>query len=147
MTAVPPRHHALVQMEIAMKERRTSSRTRSFLQGRLFYNRRRSSVDCLVRDYSAEGAKLKLSETVAVPEVMELYIPNRDEIHRARVEWRSGDEMGVSFAGEDAPSIAPGMPLADAGARLLALEQDVAALKRAISELRAEIRKYHGESA
>ncbi|MGH6769753.1 MAG: PilZ domain-containing protein, partial [Xanthobacteraceae bacterium] len=106
----------------------------------------RSSVDCLVRDYSTVGARLKLSETVVVPEMMELYIPNREEIRRARVEWRSGDEMGVSFVVEDAPSIAPGMPPADAGARLAALEQEVAALKRAIVELRAEIRRHHGES-
>jgi hypothetical protein len=133
-------------MGFAMKERRKSSRTKSFLQGRIFYNRRRSSVDCLVRDYSTIGARLTLSETVAVPELMELYIPNREEIRRARVEWRSGDEMGVSFVLEDAPSIAPGMPSADAGARLVALEQEVAALKRAIAELRAEIRRHHGES-
>ena len=38
--------------EAAVKERRTSARKRSFLQGRIYYHQRRSSVDCLVRDIS-----------------------------------------------------------------------------------------------
>jgi hypothetical protein len=70
-------------------ERRTLTRQKSFLQGRIYFNNRRSSIDCLVRDYSETGARLKLSETVTVPEVMELYIPIAKR-HRARVEWRSG---------------------------------------------------------
>jgi hypothetical protein len=91
-----------------VKERRLSARQKSFLQGRIYFNNRRSSVDCLVRDYSETGARLKFSETITVPEAIELYLPNREEIHRARVEWRSGNEMGVSF-GEEArsPSLAP----------------------------------------
>ena len=83
-----------------MSERRLISRKRSLLQGRIFYNNRRSSVDCLIRDISDTGAKLKFSESIAVPEAMELYIPNKEEIRRARVQWRAGDEMGVAF-GDD----------------------------------------------
>ena len=91
-----------------MKERRSVSRQKSFLQGRIYFNNRRSSVDCLIRDYSEQGARLKFSESADVPEAMELYIPNKEEIHRARVEWRSGNEMGVSFGEEiHSPSIAP----------------------------------------
>ena len=84
-----------------MAERRSSARQKSFLQGRIYFNHRRSSVDCLIRDYSETGAKLKFSESVAVPEAIELYIPNKEEFHRSRVEWRSGNEMGISF-GEEA---------------------------------------------
>jgi PilZ domain len=127
-----------------MKERRSTARTKSFLQGRIFYNHRRSSIDCLVRDYSDIGAKLKISEAIAVPEAMELYIPNRDEIRRARVQWRAGDEMGVEFYDEESPSIAPAMPASDLVARVATLEHDYAALKRVVTELRAEISKLHG---
>ena len=35
-----------------------------------------------------------------MPDAMELFIPNREEMHRARVIWRSGNEMGVSFGEE-----------------------------------------------
>jgi len=128
-------------------ERRTLTRQKSFLQGRIYFNNRRSSIDCLVRDYSETGARLKLSETITVPEVMELYIPNREEIHRARVEWRSGNEMGVSFGDEmRAPSIAPDAAQGDLAARVVKLEGEVAALRRAVTELRGDVRKNRGES-
>jgi hypothetical protein len=128
--------------------RRIAPRQKSFLQGRIFYNHRRSSVDCLIRDISDIGAKLKFSETVAVPEVMELYIPNKDEFRRARVQWRAGGEMGVAFGEEvDAPSTEAAAPTTDLPARMQKLESDIAALKRIVHELRAEMRKTQGEVA
>ncbi len=131
------------------EERRIALRTRSFLQGRIFFNSRRSSVDWLIRDYSETGAKLKFSEAVSVPEAFELYVPNKEMIHRSRVQWRSGDEMGVAFNVEtEAPSLAPAMPAAsDLAARVAKLENECVALRRAINELRGEVRKQHGEVA
>ncbi len=129
-----------------MDERRTLARQKSFLQGRIYFNNRRSSIDCLVRDYSETGARLKLSEAITVPEVMELYIPNREEMHRARVEWRSGNEMGVSFGDEmRSPSITPDGAQGDLAARVQKLEAEVAALRRAVGELRGDVRKNRGE--
>lgn len=131
-----------------MKERRTLSRQKSFLQGRVYFNNRRSCFDCLVRDYSDQGARLKFSESTTVPDAMELFIPNREEMHRARVIWRNGNEMGVSF-GEDiqSPSIAPDAAQGDLASRVYKLEGEVVALKRIVNDLRAEIRKQHGEVA
>lgn len=129
-----------------MAERRASARQKSFLQGRIYFNNRRSSVDCLIRDVSETGARLKFSETIAVPEAIELYIPNREEIHRARVEWRTGNEMGVSFGEEvRAPSIAPEAAQGDLSTRVQTLEAEVASLKRLVGELRGTIRKHYGE--
>src|SRR5436190_12856484 len=86
-----------------MSERRTTTRQKSFLQGRILFNNRRSSVDCLVRDISEYGAKLKFSEAITVPEVVELYIPNKDESYRARVQWRLGEGRGVALGPGDGP--------------------------------------------
>ena len=132
-----------------MSERRIAARQKSFLQGRIYFNNRRSSVDCLIRDYSETGARLKFSETAAVPESIELYIPNKEEVHRARVEWRSGDEMGISFGDEvRSPSVAPEAPASgDLATRVQALEAEVATLKRLLNELRSGIRKHYGEVA
>ena len=131
-----------------MAERRSSARQKSFLQGRIYFNNRRSSIDCLIRDYSDTGARLKLSETAAVPEAIELYIPNKEEIHRARVEWRSGNEMGVSFGEEvRSPSVAPDAAQGDLTVRVQTLEAEVASLKRLVNELRVTIRKHYGEVA
>ena len=96
-------------MSSTSDERRTRARQRSFLQGRLYFNNRRSSLDCLVRDISGTGAKLKVSDSVAIPEIVELHIPNKDETYRAKVQWRTGFELGLTFDGDqDAPSIVPG---------------------------------------
>jgi len=132
-----------------MAERRSSSRQKSFLQGRIYFNNRRSSVDCLIRDYSDTGARLRFSEAANVPEAIELYIPNKDEFHRARIEWRSGNEMGVSFGDEiRAPSITPeAAAQGDLPTRVQRLEAEVAALRRIVNDLRAENRKQHGEVA
>jgi len=132
-----------------MAERRSAARQKSFLQGRIYFNNRRSTVDCLIRDYSETGARLKFSETIAVPEAIELFIPNREEVHRARVQWRSGNEMGISFDEEArAPSIAPdAAQQGDVAARVQRLETELAALKRVVNELRAGIRKNQGEVA
>jgi hypothetical protein len=129
-----------------VKERRLLSRQKSFLQGRIYFNNRRSSADCLVRDYSEQGARLKFPESTTVPDAIELFIPNREEMNRARVIWRNGNEMGVSF-GEDiqSPSITPEAAQGDLPTRVYKLEGEIATLKRIVSELRAEIRKQHGE--
>ena len=129
-----------------MKERRTSARQRSFLQGRIYFNNRRSSIDCLVRDISEHGAKLKFSEAIAIPEVVELYIPNRDESYRAKVQWRAGDEVGVAFGPDEAPSpsLVPDAPAADLAARVRRLESEVSSLQRKVNELQDDLRKRQG---
>jgi hypothetical protein len=59
-----------------------------------------------VRDISGQGAKLKVSDSIAIPEFVELYIPNKDETYRAKVQWRTGFEIGVTFENDqEAPSI------------------------------------------
>jgi hypothetical protein len=131
-------------MKNAMKDRRSRARQKSFLQGRVFFNNRRSSLDCLVRDFSEHGARLKVSDSVVLPEVVELYIPNKDEAYRAHVQWRAGDEVGVAFdTPEGSPSIVPNTP--DLLARVHRLETEVASLHRKVQELLSERRKRQGE--
>src|SRR5436190_11234174 len=103
-----------------MNNRRTSTRQKSFLHGRIYYNNRNSCVDCLIRDISDEGAKLRFSEGIVVPEAFELYIPKRDQCCRAEIRWRRGDEVGVAFVLDyvAAPSLAPSAPAADLAARI-----------------------------
>ena len=127
-----------------MTERRSGSRQKSFLQGRIFFNNRRTSVDCLVCDFSEQGAKLKFSSTTATPDVVELYVPSKDETYRAKVEWRNADEIGVGFVDEGSPSLAPGMPAGDLSARIHKLEHDLAALQRKFNEMQAVLRQIQG---
>jgi isopenicillin N synthase-like dioxygenase len=133
-------------MSATSDERRTLLRQRSFLQGRLYFNNRRSSLDCLVRDISSQGAKLKVSDSIAIPEFVELYIPNKDETYRAKVQWRTGFEIGVTFENDqDSPSIVPGAAPVDLPERVRRLEAEVASLHRKLNELQNELR--HGQGS
>jgi PilZ domain-containing protein len=133
-------------MSATSDERRTLLRKRSFLQGRLYFNNRRSSLDCLVRDISNHGAKLKVSDSIAIPEFVELHIPNKDETYRAKVQWRTGFEIGVTFENDqEAPSIVPSAGPADLLERVRRLEAEVASLHRKLNELQNELR--HGQGS
>jgi len=80
-----------------MHERRNSPRGRTYLGGKIVFNRRSSVLDCLVRNVSSTGAKLGLSEAVSVPQVFDMKISTRDHALRARTVWRHEGEMGVMF--------------------------------------------------
>jgi hypothetical protein len=128
-----------------MNERRSVARQKSFLQGRIFFNNRRTSLDCLIRDISERGARLKFSSMVSTPDVVELHIPSKEESYRAKVQWRNGDEVGVCFgADESAPMLAPGMPQPDLSVRVHQLEHELAVLQRKFNELLATVRHLQG---
>jgi hypothetical protein len=126
-------------------EQRRAVRQRAFLQGRIFFNNRRTSVDCLIRDISEGGARLKFSGATVTPDVVDLHIPAREETYRAKVMWRNADEIGVSFGGDEkSPSLAPGTASAELSARIHKLEHDVAVLTRKFNELQTALRHIQG---
>ena len=118
-----------------MAERRGAQRQKSFLRGWVYFNKRTRSLDCLIRDFSEHGARIIFSENVSVPDVVELHIPQKQKTLRARVQWRHGDEIGLAFP--DAVRAADG---GDAlGLRVAQLESEIAALKKLVKKLRAEV--------
>ena len=117
-----------------MSENRKEIRQKTFLKGRILFNKGASSMDCLVRDMSASGARLALTETSTLPESFELYIPQKERTYRAQMCWRRADSIGIAFVDEAAASAAP-PPDAQAGA---APDAAMMALVRRISELEAE---------
>jgi hypothetical protein len=121
-----------------MGERRRHTRHKSFLRGCIYYNNRRSAVDCLIRDMSEAGAKLIFSSVVTVPDAVDLYIPQREQMLRAHVQWRKGDEMGVTLTEAELREggLASEQGLAE---RVEKLEAEVAALRRMLKRLKADI--------
>jgi len=118
-----------------MAERRGAQRQKSFLRGCVYFNKRTRSLDCLIRDFSEHGARIIFSENGSVPDVVELHIPQKQKTLRARVQWRHGDEIGLAFP--DAVRAADG---GDAlGLRVAQLESEIAALKKLVKKLRAEV--------
>ena len=119
-----------------MIERRALARHKTFIKGRIYFNDRLSSMDCIVRDITDRGARLEASESVALPDAFELNLPNKDEHFFAR-EWRKGSHLGVSWSGDPAArqrsEAGPSeQSIAD---RVAKLEHDLAVLQRRFESL------------
>lgn len=87
-----------------MTERRKASRQRTLFGGSIIFNKRGSTMDCVVRNFSAEGAKLVFTHTVAVPDEFELAIKQKARSYRVRVIWRHADEAGVAILDQADPA-------------------------------------------
>jgi hypothetical protein len=120
-----------------MAERRQAIRQKSFLRGCVYFNKRRGALDCLIRDYSEHGARIIFSQAVNVPDLVDLYIPQKEQTLRARVQWRCGDEIGLAFP--DAVRAADGSRDGELALRVAQLESEVAGLKRLVKKLKAEV--------
>jgi hypothetical protein len=130
-----------------MAERRGSPRQKSFLRGCIYFNNRRSVLDCLVRDLTEDGARIIFSHTVNVPDIVELYIPQREQTLRAHVKWRRGDDVGLDFtnraaaapASTSGPASSAAPQDGELGKRVAQLEAEVTALKRTVRQLKREL--------
>ncbi|MBM3530000.1 MAG: PilZ domain-containing protein [Alphaproteobacteria bacterium] len=117
-------------------ERRRVVRQKSFLRGMVYFNNRRSVLDCLIRDISPYGARLIFSDSVTVPDALDLYIPQKDQSLRVHVIWRHGQDLGVAFTqAEKVDSQADSGDLAERVARI---EVELASLKRVMKKLKAD---------
>jgi len=119
-------------------ERRRVARQKSFLRGMVYFNDRRSVLDCLIRDISPYGARLIFSDAVGTPAVLDLHIPQKEQTLRTHVVWRHGREVGVAFA-----QILEIDPRAEGGGgdltdRVTKLEAEVTSLKRLLKKLKAD---------
>ena len=130
-----------------MSEKRSAPRLRSFLKGKAVFNNRQSTLDCLVRDISATGARLEVSNAVLLPDVFDLYVPQKETTYRARITWRGEGEIGVEF---ENPHAVQQAPKADLAARVHELEVEVAAQRMLVAQVRLELdalRKLAGSTA
>ncbi len=113
-------------------ERRKNPRLRTLLGGRVCFNQRRSTLDCVVRNLSDDGALLLISDAVALPSAFDLEIAHRQQSCKARVRWRDGERVGIAF--EMRSATAEVVPLALAR-RLKQCEQSNARLRTRIRQL------------
>ena len=119
-----------------MSERRQLPRRKSFLRGCLYFNNGRASATCLIRNISDRGARILISHTLNIPDIVELYVTQKAQTIRARVEWRRDDELGLSFA-EDRDETNASKEFKELVARVVHLEIEVASLRHTIKELTA----------
>ena len=83
-----------------MAERRKSVRSRTYLGGVIAFNKRRSTMNCYVRNISAAGARVALTNAAVIPDQFDLAIAQKERSYRARMVWRGAHEAGVAFLSE-----------------------------------------------
>lgn len=113
-------------------------RTRTFLKGVVYYDNRRASIDCTIRDLSDTGARIVFSTMVVVPDNFELHIPQKQMTLPAQVRRRDEYEVGVSF--EDQRSNEPRrINDREMAERVTKLENELVAMKRALKKLMSKV--------
>ncbi len=122
-----------------MIESREHPRHKTFIKGRIYFNNRLSSMDCIVRELGEDGCRLEFSENVALPDTFELYLPNKDEYFVAHVVWRRGDNIGISWRPENTlnPRSEHNVTEYHLADRVAKLERDVTALQKRLDALQA----------
>lgn len=124
--------------ETGMEEHRNSLRRRTFLKGRIEFNKGQSSAECLVRDLSETGARIALAGSVMLPDHFDLYLPHKAQTISCRLSWSRNGEIGVRFD-DELEETKPGLQLApEVAKKMKELEDEVARLRRLIDQLKAE---------
>ena len=82
---------------MTMIDVRQDERVRSFLRARILFNNHNTTVECIVKNISASGAKIDVNNSISIPSEFDLDIPQKGKIYRAKMMWRDTVSIGVSF--------------------------------------------------
>jgi hypothetical protein len=115
-----------------MQDRRQSFRRKTFLGGRVVFNHRQATMDCVLKNIGGGGAKLIFTNTASVPDEFDVQVARLERTFRARVAWRRQEEVGISFVERRASSNV--VPL-DLAIKMRKLESENARLQRRVIQL------------
>lgn len=85
--------------EIKPKVERGHQRHRRLKEAKIVFNNGASVIDCVVRDWSEGGARLKCSQAVALPRHFFLLLRAEWLMYPVELRWRRLEEAGVMFTG------------------------------------------------
>lgn len=92
-------------------------------------------MDCVVRNFTPDGAKVELNCPAAVPDLVDLTIARKGIAYLARVVWRRDNEAGLVL--HSPQRAASELPL-DIALRIRATERANRKLRQQIEQLRSE---------
>lgn len=82
---------------MSIVERRQSERNKSYKGGVIFYENYAISIDCIIRDEAALGAKVDVSNSSFVPNECVLLNKANATLTEVSVVWRKGRHLGLHF--------------------------------------------------
>ena len=80
--------------------RRADLRARSLLTGKIIIGDASASHDCVVRNLSAKGARVRLAGAVNLPGAVSLLVVREGLLFDATIAWRRGEQLGLAFTGQ-----------------------------------------------
>jgi hypothetical protein len=78
-------------------ERRKTLRSRVIYHGRVTFHARLSTIDCVVRNFSDDGARIEFDNLALLPDEFDLFIAKKNRSFRARLAWRNINRAGLDF--------------------------------------------------
>ena len=87
------------QVQDTSDEHRISQRQRQFKRAKLIFNNDQSVIDCVLRDISATGARVRLKGLFDGPKQIVLKVSD-NLTYSADVMWNRNNELGLRFHGE-----------------------------------------------
>ena len=116
-----------------MQDRRESVRDKVFLGGVAEINSRGSTMDCVVRNFSDNGACIEFDSAARIPEEMNLTVARKGRSFLATMIWRQANRVGLAFR-----AMVTDTPESDLDARLRRSEKKKRQLQRRINQLLGE---------
>jgi hypothetical protein len=80
----------------SMQERRKLTRTHIFKDA-LIIRGPSSTIKCVVRDLTSNGARVEASHIAELPDVVDVTFDSGRTLRRCRLVWRSFKRLGVKF--------------------------------------------------
>ncbi|MEM8689832.1 MAG: hypothetical protein AAGF81_21090 [Pseudomonadota bacterium] len=71
--------------------------TRVLKSGKLIYNNSSSVVDCQIREISSKGCKIRVENSMGIPEHPVLQILDGKTKRQCQVAWKKLEEIGLEF--------------------------------------------------
>jgi diguanylate cyclase (GGDEF)-like protein len=72
-------------------------RGRTFLAGKIIFNFGQSTVNCVIKRITEDGATIELESGVGIPEIFQLSIVSDNVLLPCKLVWHSEKQIGVTF--------------------------------------------------
>jgi hypothetical protein len=126
-----------------LPDKRRAIRDRTHLTGCISFGGGAISTDCTVTQLSSMGARIKIPESVALPDTFDISIPQRQLNCSARSVWRMGSLIGIEFTSSEHEK--PRIDEQQAIARIRELEAENAKLRARFAELTIQVQRLCSE--
>jgi len=92
-----PLRYSMARRRRRQHERRGGDRQPVHTRAKCFLDHLNASVECIVLDVSRGGARLRITDSLVLPNEFDLLLSYEGERQRVRLRWRRQKEIGVEF--------------------------------------------------